>query len=476
MTSLKIRHLKELFTKWSGEKVQQISQLPVSGSDREYYRIKGRVNQAIGVYNDNKKENIAFISFTRHFIKKELPVPELLAKNVHDDVYLLQDLGDETLFSFINGQGQRFGKKTVALYKSIIDSLIDFQTKGGEGLDYSVCYPREQFDKQSMMWDLNYFKYHFLKLAQISFDEQALEDDFHKLSDFLLSADCNYFLYRDFQSRNIMLPDETPCFIDYQGGRKGALAYDPASLLFEGKINMPFDLREELLDYYIERINNKAGINTLDFRKYYYGYALIRLLQAHGAYGFRGLYEKKQLFIDSIPYGLQNIKWLLEKVNWPIQLKYLFNILEEMINSEKLQNQINENKKLTLTINSFSYRRGIPYDKTGNGGGFVFDCRGLKNPGRFEEYKELTGLDQPVIDFFHKYSKNDIEQFLDSVIKVIDYNIKSYIDSGYDNLMVSFGCTGGQHRSVYCAERLAEKLKDEKVIDIILEHKELSKK
>ena len=470
--------LKELFENWSGEKTVSISPLPASGSNRFYYRIKSENKTAIGVANHDEKENKAFITFTKHFLDKKLKVPKIYSKNLDYGIYLLEDLGDITLYSLIENAKDKtnFQQEIEKYYKEALLELIKFQIDGGDGLDYSVCYPRNSFDKQSMMWDLNYFKYYFVKLTQIPFDEQLLENDFEKFTKFLLTADTDYFMYRDFQSRNIMIKEDRLYFIDYQGGRKGALQYDVASLLYDAKANLPQSIRDVLLEFYLDQAGGEISFDRNEFKKYFNGYVLMRILQALGAYGFRGIYEKKLHFLKSIPYALKNIKFLLDKNFLQLDLPELKRVLEYSINNEEL-NFIpapKQTDKLLVTIKSFSYKSGIPIDYSGNGGGHVFDCRAIHNPGRHDEFKDLTGKDKPVIDFLE--SQKDVKEFLKDVYSIVDRMIKEYSERNFKNIFVSFGCTGGQHRSVYCAERLAEHIEDNYDVDVVIHHTELEKK
>jgi aminoglycoside/choline kinase family phosphotransferase len=393
-----------MFEKWANEEARSFVMLPPSGSYREYYRITGRTKSAMGAYNSDVKENDAFLQFSKHFRAKGLPVPEIYATDIENNVYLQEDLGDVTLYSFLQGvrKGNEFPGELMTFYKKTIKKLICFQIKGGDGLDYNNCYPREAFDKQSMLWDLHYFKYYFLKLARVPFDEQALEDDYHKLIDFLLEERHDYFLYRDFQSRNVMVVNDKPWFIDYQGGRKGALQYDLASLLYDAKADIPEEVRKELLEYYIEELGYYQAVNKDEFIRHYYGYVLIRIMQAMGAYGFRGFYEKKEHFLKSIPYAIENLKYLLDNVELGIELPTLFSALKNVTESEELMTIGQSKSLLTVRISSFSYKRAIPADFSGNGGGFVFDCHAIHNPGRYPEYADKTGKDEEVIAFFGK--------------------------------------------------------------------------
>ncbi|MCP4398007.1 MAG: phosphotransferase, partial [bacterium] len=443
-----------------------------SGSYREYYRIRGKRISALGVFNPDRKENVAFLNFSRHFHHKGLAVPAIYADAPERNMYLLQDLGDSTLFSCLtekrlNGD---FPDELITAYKRVLSELPKFQILAGKDLNYEVCYPRRKFDKQSMFWDLNYFKYYFLKLAKIPFDEQDLEDDFQSLTDYLLQTECEYFLYRDFQSRNIMLYQEKPYFIDYQGGRRGALQYDVASLLYDAKADIPQPLRKELLEHYVQAASALIPVDRKEFFDYYYGYVFIRIMQALGAFGFRGFYEKKLHFLQSVPYALDNLKWLLDNVELPVKLPALLDVFHKLVDSEALRDLDDSSPQLTLRINSFSYRRGIPVDESGHGGGFVFDCRSLHNPGRYEQYRQLNGTDPAVIDFFQK--ETEVEDFLQSVYALVDRSVENFQQRNFRSMMVSFGCTGGQHRSVYCAERLAEHLKSKYSLKPIVRHLE----
>ncbi len=477
MQENKINKLSILFQKWANEEVIEISLMPQSGSYREYYRICGKTKKVLGVYNADKKENHAFIEFTKQFKSENLSVPKIYAELLDDCIYLIEDLGDETLFSYLTftRKNQAFTNELVSVYKKIVDELPKFQILAGQKIDFSACYPRASFDKQSMMWDLNYFKYYFLKLAKIPFDEQLLEDDFQTFSDYLLKTKCDYFLYRDFQSRNIMLVEGKPYFIDYQGGRKGALQYDLASLLYDAKADIPQNVRDLLLEYYIDVLSKYISVDRQQFREYYYGYVLIRIMQAMGAYGFRGLYEKKEHFLRSIPYAINNLKYLLQTLQLPLNLPSLMNVLKQITQSEdlkKFENKYQEEKqKLTITITSFSYKKGIPEDTSGNGGGFVFDCRAIHNPGRFDEYKSLTGKDKDVILFLENVP--EMNEFIKHVFALADMSIEIYIKRKFNHLMVNFGCTGGQHRSVFSAEKFAAHVKEKYDVNVILFHREL---
>jgi aminoglycoside/choline kinase family phosphotransferase len=470
--------ITKLFQDWAEEPAEQMDQLAQAGSDRRYFRVRGASKSAIGTYNAEFKENKAFIRFTQHFHSKGLQVPAVYAENLLNGVYLQEDLGDLHLFNLLPPVGEPWNDELVRIYKTTIEALAELQIKGGEGLDYSVCYPRAAFDKQSMMWDLNYFKHYFLRFAKIPFDEQALEDDFQKFTNYLLLADCNYFLFRDFQSRNIMIKDEKPYFIDYQGGRKGALQYDVASLLYQAKGGVPDQIKKEVFEHYMDKVQSLVAIDRDFFRDMYYGYVLIRCLQTLGAYGFRGLYERREHFLTSIPFAINQIEQILGMIKLPVKLPELFRCLELLVESEEFEGF--DKKKytdspLTVKISSFSYKKtGYPADTTDNGGGFVFDCRFIENPGRYEEYKKLTGRDKPVIEFLK--SNGEMDAFLQNVFGMVDKAVENYLERNFESLMVNFGCTGGQHRSVYAADQLARHLKDKYGVKIELTHIEQEKK
>ena len=468
--------LAELFKSWSGEEPKKTEKMPAHGSYRTYYRLQSSGKSAIGAHNADKAENVAFLSFSKHFNKSGLPVPEIYGEDRENDVYLEQDLGDETLFSFLSKERESngFSEKIVTAYEKVVENLPRFQIEAAKDLDYSVCYPRNGFDKQSMMWDLNYFKYYFLKLSKIPFDEQKLEDDFRLFSDFLLKTWREYFLYRDFQSRNIMLLNGEPYFIDYQGGRKGALQYDIASLLYDAKADIPKEARNHLLEKYIEAASKFTKIDRESFLEFYYGYVYIRIMQALGAYGFRGFYERKAHFLKSVPYAIKNLEDLLHTTNLPIEIPALRDAWSRLIQSTFLRQLGDVELKMTVRIQSFSYRRGIPWDERGHGGGFVFDCRPLPNPGRLDEFKTLTGNDAKTIEFLEK--ENDVNKYLDNVFKIIDQAIENYQNRNFTDLMIAFGCTGGQHRSVYCSNQMRDYIKKKHKIDVELRHRELEMK
>src|SRR5579871_3452864 len=447
----------------------------LGGSGRNILRLCNEKVSAIGILYGVREENAAFLAFSRHFRRHGLPVPEIYAEDLKAGAYLEEDFGDTTLFEFLsnNRDGEVVAPEVVEAYRKVVRALPRFQIEAGRDLDYSVCYPRASFDRQSIHWDLNYFKYYFLRLAGIGFNEQALEDDFERLTDFLLSADCSYFLYRDFQSRNVMLRDEQPFFLDYQGGRKGALQYDIASLLYDAKADLPPQLRQQLLEFYLETLHGYANISREEFLRHYYAYVYVRILQALGAYGFRGFYERKAHFLQSVPYALKNLRWLLHNVTLPIALPTLMGAFNSMLGSEKLQGLASDADNLVVRIFSFSFHRGLPKDESGNGGGFVFDGRSLPNPGREERFKALTGRDAPVIDYLNQ--QESAHQFLASVMSLVDASVSTYQSRGFKNLMVSFGCTGGQHRSVYLAEQLAKHLRERNGVEVLVVHRELER-
>src|SRR6266852_407327 len=467
--------LKKLFEQHFHVPVGRMQPLQgeLGGSGRKVIRLASEKASAIGILYNVREENIAFLEFSRHFRRHGLPVPEIYAEDLSEGAYLEEDFGDTTLFEFLskNRVGENIAPQAVEAYRKVVGVLPRFQIEAGQDLDYKVCYPRGSFDRQSITWDLNYFKYYFLRLAGIPFNEQALEDDFSRLTKFLLSARREYFLYRDFQSRNIMLRDGHPFFVDYQGGRRGALQYDIASLLYDAKAALPPELRQQLLDHYL---NQLAGFIELDrevFMQHYNAYVYVRIMQALGAYGFRGFYERKAHFLQSVPYALNNLRWLLHNVKLSVELPTLIDAFTSMVGSEKLQSLAAQAETLTVRVFSFSFHQGLPKDDSGNGGGFVFDARSIPNPGREERYKSLTGKDAPVIDYLNQ--QESVHQFLARGMSLADARVSEYQHRGFKSLMVSFGCTGGQHRSVFLAEQVAARLRGRSGVEVAVHHREL---
>jgi len=487
--------LKQLFEQHFRSPVARVEPLQgqLGGSGRNILRLANDQHSAIGIRYDVREENVAFLEFSRHFRRHGLPVPEIYAEDLSQGAYLEEDLGDTTLFEFLsaNRAGDNIAPQAVEAYRKVAAVLPRFQIEAGRDLNYRVCYPRSSFDRQSIAWDLNYFKYYFLRLAGIVFNEQALEQDFGRLTKFLLTADRYYFFYRYFQSRNVMLRDGQPFFLDYQGGRKGALQYDIASLLYDAKADLPPKLRQQLLDHYLGRLADFIKLDRDVFMQHYYAYVYVRIMQAMGAYGFRGFYERKPHFLQSVPYALKNVRWLLHNVQLPIALPALMDAFRGMLESEKLQGLASETQsvrgdsraelgvapaeasKLTVRIFSFSYHQGLPKDETGHGGGFVFDGRSLPNPGREERFRALTGRDTAVIEYLNQ--QEAVQQFLATVQSLVDASVGNYQSRGFKSLMISFGCTGGQHRSVYLAEQLAKHLRGRNGVDVLVRHLGLEK-
>jgi aminoglycoside/choline kinase family phosphotransferase len=472
--------LKRLFEQHFHSPVERVEPLQgqLGGSGRKIIRLSSEKLSAIGILYDVREENVAFLEFSRHFRHRGLPVPEIYAEDLGHGAYLEEDFGSTTLFEFLSDHrnGAAIAPEAVQAYRKVVAVLPRFQVEAGRDLNYKVCYPRASFDRQSIAWDLNYFKYYFLRLAGIPFNEQALERDFSRLTKLLLSASRDYFLYRDFQSRNIMLRkslnEDQPFFLDYQGGRKGALQYDIASLLYDAKADLPPDLRQQLLDHYLDSLSGFLDLDRSAFMQYYYAYVYVRIMQALGAYGFRGFYERKEHFLQSVPYALKNIRWLLHNVELPVALPTLMEAFKSVVASDKLQGltSASEPERLTVRVFSFSFHRGLPQDETGNGGGFVFDGRSLPNPGREERFKTLTGKDAAVMDYLNQ--QESVHQFLANTISLVDASVTMYQRRGFKHLMVSFGCTGGQHRSVYLAEQLAKHLRGKDGVDVVVRHRE----
>ncbi|MEW5950666.1 MAG: RNase adapter RapZ [Elusimicrobiota bacterium] len=467
------KDLSDLFLSSFNKSSCEISDLRADGSNRKLLRIKSGDFSAVGVYGPDKLENNAFVGFSKHFKSLGLPVPEIYAYDEPNKVYLETDLGDTTLFDALISarKDETFPPQISELYKKSLLWLARFQVLGIKNLDLKLCYPRAAFDRQSISWDLNYFKYYFVKLGGIAFNEQNLEDDYNALADLLVSAKSDFFLYRDFQSRNIMVKGGEVFFIDYQGGRRGALQYDVASLLFDAKADLTCEAREELLEYYLSLPEIKAVTDKERFMRFYYPFVYIRLMQAMGAYGLRGFYEKKTHFLQSVPYVIKNLEWLLSHAQMPIKLPELTKVFKKIVASTYLRNFGAKKLGLTIKISSFSYKNGIPQDFSGHNGGFVFDCRCLPNPGREEKYKNLTGKDKEVVEYLKRSPEAD--SFFNNSLNLVSLAAENYLSRNFTDLSVCFGCTGGRHRSVYMAERMAAAFKGKKGIKIELSHREI---
>lgn len=465
-----------LFVDKYGAPPRSIVEIAGDGSNRSYYRLVGQdAGTAVGTMGPDAEENRAFICYSRALADAGLPVPELYGVDEAAGVWLQQDLGDTTLFSaLVEARKQdpdaEFPGAMLPVYERVVELLPRFQVQGGQVVDYAVAYPREAFDRQSILWDLNYFKYHFVKLAHIPFNEQRLENDFNTLADFLLKADMRHFLYRDFQSRNIMLVDMEPYFIDYQGGRRGAPQYDIASLLYDAKAAIPEDVRRRLLDHYLSALAEYTEVDRAEFMELYRGYVLVRMMQAMGAYGYRGFFERKQRFLQSVPHAAHNLRGLLS-AGTPVDIPELEVVFRRIISRWSEHKRQETVPGLTVRICSFSYKGGYPRDDTGHGGGFVFDCRGLPNPGREEEFSGLCGRDAGVVEYLER--REETHRFWEHVHSLADAQIEEYMRRRFDSLTIAFGCTGGQHRSVYFAERLAAHIRYEfPGIKVDLRHRE----
>ena len=406
---------------------------------------------------------------SEHFHKKWLPVPEIYAISDDTMAYIQEDLGDTLLFNAIE-KGRKtsvFSDEEKTLLVKTIRLLPDMQFLGADEFNFSKCYPAPEFNSRSIMWDLNYFKYCFLKATGLEFLEDKLEDDFQRMTDVLLRSFSATFMYRDFQSRNVMIKNGEPWFIDYQGGRKGPFYYDVASFLWQAKANLPESLRMELLNEYVDSLRKYQPVDEEYFHAQLRHFVLFRTLQVLGAYGFRGYFEKKPHFIQSVPFAIENLRNLLQKP-YP-EYPYLSKVLKELVNMKQFTDDLAK-RTLTVKVMSFAYKKGIPNDTTGNGGGFVFDCRAVNNPGKYERYKPYNGLDEQVIKFLE--DDGEIIDFLDHSYSLIDASVKRYIERGFTNLMVCFGCTGGQHRSVYCAQHMAEHINKKFNVKVELIHRE----
>ncbi|MBO7562210.1 MAG: phosphotransferase [Bacteroidales bacterium] len=466
-----MKQLEELFKQYTGKKCLSCEELPQSGSNRRYFRLKAEGISLIGAMGTSVEENKAFVSLANHFRDVGLNVPEVYTVSSDKVYYLQEDLGTVSLFDAIASGRQKgsYSAKEVALLKKTMALLPKFQFEGGRDMDYSVCFPQPEFDERNIWFDFNYFKYCFLKTSGLEFSEIKLHQDMEKMcSDLLGVMRGSTFMYRDFQARNVMLKDGKPYFIDFQGGRKGPFYYDIASFVWQARANYSDELKEILIGVYKKELKKYVMVSEKEFNHDLRLFVLFRTLQVLGAYGFRGYFEKKPHFLQSIPFAIENLRKLIKKpfVEYP----YLQQVLTELTKMRQLKD-LRRDVTLEVHIFSFAYKKGIPMDDSGNGGGYVFDCRGLENPGKFERYKTFTGLDEPVIKFLE--DEGGIKKYLANVYDIVDPHVKRFVERKFTHLQVCFGCTGGQHRSVYCARHLADHIAKKFNVKVKLTHREL---
>ncbi|MBQ8838987.1 MAG: phosphotransferase [Bacteroidales bacterium] len=453
-----MERLYKLFYRHFGAEPDSVVPICGSGSNRRYCRMSSGDSVCMGVIGTEKEENNAFVTLARHFRLKGIDVPEVYAVSDDGMAYIQEDLGDRLLSDEVAAAGKQGGiapdSPLVDLLCRTMAELPKIQFEGAEGLDFSVCYPQPAFDRRMVMFDLNYFKYCFLKATGTEFNEVLLQEDFESFADDLLSCDMTAFLYRDFNARNVMIRNGRPYFIDFQGGRRGPVYYDVASFVWQARAEYPDELKEKMLDAYLTALEAYTAVDRTEFTRNLSLFILFRLLQVLGAYGFRGWTEHKARFVVSIPPAMESLRRLLSQDfgRYP----YLEEVLSRMVALPRFAPRHREDGRLEVTVYSFSYKKGIPHDPSGNGGGYVFDCRSIHNPGRYEPYRKLTGMDEAVIGFLE--DDGEIQGFMEHVYGVVDPHVGTYVRRGFTDLTVSFGCTGGQHRSVYCAEHLAEHL------------------
>ena len=473
INEIKMKILQELFLQHTGNETKECRPLTPAGSPRRYYRLSTDGYSAVGVVGTSLKENEAFFAIARQMRSQGLPAPEVYAISDDRMHYLQEDLGNTALFDLLT-ETQRNGaynEHIMEQLRAVMRLLPDIQWRTAEGFDFTQCHPSPELNRRGIQWDLHYFKYCFLKATGLEFDEERLEDDFDHMADVLLQDATDTFMYRDFQSRNIMIRDGKPWLIDFQGGRRGPVEYDLVSFLWQARARFTPEMRHELIREYLRSASRYHSFDEETFNQRLQYVILFRTLQVLGAYGYRGYFERKAHFIQSIPMAIENLRTLLTE-NTFADMPYLAALLREMT-SLPLFAPYKEDTELTVRITSFSYKKGIPEDPSGNGGGFVFDCRAIHNPGRYDEYKQLTGMDEPVITFLDK--EEAMKDFLTHVYSIVDYSVEKYLSRGFKNLMVNFGCTGGQHRSVYSAEHLAAHLTEKYGVKVILTHREQNK-
>lgn len=463
--------LKDLYTEYYGVAPTMVEPLTAAGSARQYYRLQAGGSSLVGVVGESIEENRAFIALSQHLSDAGLPVPRVVAVSSDASHYLQTDLGNLSLYDALAPyrKSGEWDDEAYNLLATTMRLLARTQVEGNRNLDYKVCYPTAAFDLRSIMYDFNYFKYCFLKATGVAFHEDRLQDDFERMATHLLEARPAGFMYRDFQSRNIMLVGKNPHFIDFQGGRYGAVHYDVASFLWQARAQYPAPLREKLVDEYVDALRNYyPDIDKKQFREELNLFILFRTMQVLGAYGFRGYFERKDLFLQSINQAVETLRELLTS-GIATPYPHLQETLQAVCDMPRFQTT-EPRSNLRVTVYSFSYKKSIPSDNSGNGGGFVFDCRAVHNPGRYDEYKQLTGMDQPVIDFLER--DGEILTFLDHAYALVDASVERYLRRGFTSLQVAFGCTGGQHRSVYSAQAMAQHLYEKYNIEVLLIHRE----
>ncbi len=462
----------DLYQTFAGSEPESCTMLTPSGSRRCYFRLKGKGTALIAVAGTDIDENRAFISIASHFRSKGIKVPEVLAVSDDGMCYLQEDLGDTMLFDVL-ADSRKEGKYSLEdreMLCRVMGDLPKIQIEGADGMDFSVCYPSDSLNARMVDFDLNYFKYCFLKPSSVEFNEERLQDDFDALKRDILDVPMDAFMYRDFQARNIMLKDGEPWFIDFQGGRRGPLHYDVASFVWQARAAYPKDLKDAMVDAYLDSLDRYVKTDREEFKSTLRLFVLFRTLQVLGAYGFRGRIEKRAHFLESIPYAMDNLRELLSEpfVNYP----YLSSVLSKLVEEESRTHcRKTDDGLLEVHVISFSFKKGVPEDRSGNGGGYVFDCRSVHNPGKYERYRKSTGLDRDVCDFLEE--DGEIFSFLNNAYSLVDAHVARFVERGFSHLQVAFGCTGGQHRSVYSAQKMAEHLSGRPGVKVHLTHREM---
>lgn len=462
--------LEFLFEQYTGQKASAVTELPSSGSNRRYFRIHGGTRTVIGVIGTSLEENKAFLTIAAHFREKGINVPKVYCVSEDGYAYIQEDLGDDQLYKLVSAgrESGEYSQHEQALLCRVMEMLPKIQFEGAKGLDFDVCYPDKAFNERMVAFDENYFKYCFLKATGLDFNEVRLQDDFDTLKADLTQDLGETFMYRDFQARNVMMRDGEPYFIDFQGGRRGPIYYDVASFIWQARSRYPEALKQKMLQCYLRSLSNYMQVDEAEFMQKLRIFILFRALQVLGAYGYRGYFEKKPYFMSNIPYALGNLRQLLKT---PFErYPYLNEVLEKLTSMPQF-NEIPQDTRLEVRVLSFAYKKGIPVDNTGNGGGYVFDCRSVNNPGKYEYYRQFTGRDPEVIKFLE--DDGEVSEFLNHVYGLVDAHVKRFVERMFTHLQVCFGCTGGQHRSVYCAEHLAEHLASKFNVKVILTHREL---